>query len=162
MHRRSTAECGRCLTRFACQPDRLPSSGITRHPWYFTVIRLPKRHLPRLLLQLLGHTRIVVIGFHDRFKNLWVSLVALKTCCVTRVDLRLRDSCDRSPRRDRKRGLQVCKDLRQYPTVTMLSELNLIQGLTASQYLSPSLPFCLRFNVGLRRDALYQRCKTRY
>ena len=32
----------------------------------------------------------------------------------------------------------------------MLSELNLVQGLTASQYLSPSLPFCLRFNAGLR------------
>ena len=27
----------------------------------------------------------------------------------------------------------------------MFSELNLVQGLTASQYLSPSLPFCLRF-----------------
>jgi hypothetical protein len=32
----------------------------------------------------------------------------------------------------------------------MFSELNLVQGLTASQYLSPSLPFCLRFNVGFR------------
>ncbi len=32
----------------------------------------------------------------------------------------------------------------------MFSELNLVQGLTASQHLSPSLPFCLRFNVGFR------------
>ena len=32
----------------------------------------------------------------------------------------------------------------------MLSELNLVQGLTASQYLSPSLPFCLRFKRRLQ------------
>ncbi|TWU51548.1 hypothetical protein Poly59_31400 [Rubripirellula reticaptiva] len=37
----------------------------------------------------------------------------------------------------------------------MFSELNLVQGLTASQYLSPSLPFCLRFNVGLQRETSY-------
>ena len=32
----------------------------------------------------------------------------------------------------------------------MLSELNTIQGATASPYLSSPLPFCLRFNVALR------------
>ena len=32
----------------------------------------------------------------------------------------------------------------------MFSELNLVQGSTASRYLSPSLPFCLRFKRRLQ------------
>ena len=37
----------------------------------------------------------------------------------------------------------------------MLSELNTIQGGTASPYLSSSLPFCLRFNMTFRGGAPY-------
>jgi len=36
------------------------------------------------------------------------------------------------------------------PTEENTGELNLVQGLTASQYLSPSLPFCLRLGAGFR------------
>jgi len=57
-----------------------------------------------------------VIGSHDRIKNVWVSLVASKTWCVARVDLRLRDSRCRSPKCDVECCLPACTDLGQYPT----------------------------------------------
>ena len=41
----------------------------------------------------------------------------------------------------------------QDPTVTRISELNTIQGGTASPYLSSSLPFCVRFNLRLHSEA---------
>lgn len=43
---------------------------------------------------------------------------------------------------------------------TMISELNLIQGWTASPYLSSSLPFCVRFNQRLRREMSYTLTAT--
>ena len=45
---------------------------------------------------------------------------------------------------------QMCR-FRDRPTGTMISELNTIQGSTASRYLSSSHPFCVRFNESLRK-----------
>jgi hypothetical protein len=45
---------------------------------------------------------------------------------------------------------QICR-FRDRPTGTMISELNTIQGSTASRYLSSSHPFCVRFNESLRK-----------
>ena len=102
--------------RGADERNRLPSYGITRSQRNYAVIRFPKSHLPLLPFRLRGHTRFVMIGVHNQTKNLWASLVALKTQCVARVDLRLRDSRCRSPRRDREFRLRACKDRGQYPT----------------------------------------------
>ena len=125
-------------TRFACRPDRLPSSRITGRHWYYAVIRLPKRHVPLLPVRLRGHTRIVVIGSHDQIKNLWVSLVALKTRCIARVDLRLRDSLRRSPKCDVEYCLPACKHLGQDPTGN-----HVFGAQSRSGFDSQSIPFTL-------------------
>lgn len=70
------------------------------------------------------------------------------------MGLRLRVSDHSSPWRYDRCCLPACTNLGQIPTGTMISELNTIQGGVASPYLSSSLPFCLRFNVELRRSRL--------
>jgi hypothetical protein len=42
-----------------------------------------KASLPLLLSQLRGHTRFVVIGSHDRIKNVWASLVEDAVCSAS-------------------------------------------------------------------------------
>jgi len=75
--------------RSACLRDRFQR--------YYSAIRLPASHLPFSPLRLGGHTRCLHDGSSYRFKNLWVSLVALKTWCVARMGLRLRVFSRRSP-----------------------------------------------------------------
>ena len=70
------------------------------------------------------------------------------------MGLRLRVSDHSSPWRYDRCCLPACTNLGQIPTGTKISELNTIQGGVASPYLSSSLPFCLRFNVELRRSRL--------
>ena len=48
--------------------------------------------MPPLPIQLVGHTRTIMIGFHGSPRNFWASLVALMTGCVTRAGVRLRVS----------------------------------------------------------------------
>ena len=70
------------------------------------------------------------------------------------MGLRLRVSDHSSPWRYNRYCLPACTNLGQNPTGTKISELNTIQGGVASPYLSSSLPFCLRFNIELRRGCL--------
>jgi len=46
---------------------------------YYAAIRLPVSRLPPLLIQLVGHTRAIMIGVHSSPENFWASLVALMT-----------------------------------------------------------------------------------
>lgn len=71
VHRCSVSEYGRCAVWIMYWPDRLPCTDITRLrsirlvaglQRYYTAIRLPERHLPSLLIRLVGHTRSVMTG----------------------------------------------------------------------------------------------------
>jgi len=71
-------------------------------------------------------------------RTLWVSLVALKTRCVTRVDLRLRDSRCRSPKCDVEYCLPACTHLGQDPTGN-----HIFGAQSRSGFDSQSIPFTL-------------------
>jgi hypothetical protein len=86
-------------------------------------------------------------------KNHGISLVALKTYCVTRTGLRLRVFLHHSPSRNEECCLPVCTHFGQGPTVTIFRSSGTVQGSTVSRYLSSSLPFCVRFNVAVTRHA---------
>ena len=108
-------------------PASIHSIGL-RASTVLRILRTPCCHLPPLLARLVGHTRTGTIGLRDASKNFRASLVALTTCCVARMGLRLRVSDDRSPWRGHRYCLQACTHPGQDPTGTKISELNTIQG----------------------------------
>ncbi len=72
----------------ACWLGRVPCTDITRFrstrlfvefQRYYASFGLPECHLPPSPFQILGHTRLLIIGIHDSGKNLRVSLVTLMT-----------------------------------------------------------------------------------
>ena len=142
----------------------LPFTGITRLrstrlgfglQRYYAAFRLPESHLPPLPLQLLGHTRSLMIGLHDSAKNLRVSLVTLMTQCVARMGLRLRVSSEHSPLT--RPEMLPSSMHRPWAGSNRNHDFGAQyrSGRVATPYLSSSLPLCIRFNAGLRREPPY-------
>lgn len=164
-HPESSAVSGGCPSRHACWLGCLPFTGVTRLrstrlgfaglQRYYASFRLPESHLLSLPLQLLGHTRSLMIGLHDSAKNLSVSLVNLMTQCVARTGLRLRVSSQHSPL-TRPEMLPSSMN-RPWAGSNRNHDFGAQyrSGRVATPYLSSSLPLCIRFNAGLRREPPY-------
>ena len=134
-------------------PASIHSIGL-RASTVLCILRTPCCHLPPLLARLVGHTRTGMIGLHDASKNFRASLVALTTCCVARMGLRLRVSDHRSPGRGTGVAFRHEHTLGRIRQKQRFRSSIPFRAGELSPYLSSSLPFCVRFNQRLRRNRL--------
>ena len=126
---------------------------------YYVVIRLPECHLPPSFIQLVGHTRSIMIGSHGTIKNNRASLVACLTATkerllvefsryyVARMGRRLRDSSHNLP-------MTRCEVLPSGMTRPWavsnrnnISELHPFIAAGLPTVNSSSQPFCVRFKI---------------
>ena len=134
-------------------PASIHSIGL-RASTVLCTLRTPCCHLPPLLARLVRHTRTGMIGLPDASKNFRASLVALTTCCVARMGLRLRVSDHRSPGRGTGVAFRHEHTLGRIRQIQRFRSSIPFRAGELSPYLSSSLPFCVRFNQRLRRNRL--------
>jgi hypothetical protein len=159
-HRASVSEYGRCSVWIMYWPRRLPCTDITRlHSIrlvaglqrYYAAIRLPDGHLPSSLIRLVGHTRSIMTDvscFEQEPQGL--------TGCFDDI------MCSASGRATPGLLSQLARTRREILPSSMHTpwaesnryKISELMSFTAGRPLpvdSPSLPFCVRFNVPLQR-----------
>ena len=150
-------------------PGRLPFTGITRllaprldfgRLRYYSAIRLPESRLPPLLIRLVGHTRTSVSGV-----SWFVQEPQGLTGCLDDM------VCSASGASDPGSLLAACQNAVRsiaFQHAQTLGRIQQIQNFglmpfTAERPLpgdSPSLPFCVRFKIRLRREPPYTHPAT--
>jgi len=159
VHRESVSEYGRCPVWITYWPGRLPCTDITRLHFirleaglqrYYTAIRFPERHLPSLLIRLVGHTRSIMTGgscFGQEPQGLTGCFDDMMYSASGRATPGLLSQLAISRREILPSSMHTpWAESNRYK----ISEL---MSFTAGRPLpvdSPSLPFCVRFNVAFR------------